>query len=121
MSARWIFLGCGSSMRCVGFFISVDLAAKFGSALRAGELNAPGNGARISAQDDEDNSNNEGHWLPLASLDADWQEFLSLALVRAVFDPFRRLVNTFRRQSRAEFAAPVTKRQISSCASTSKQ
>src|SRR4051794_1413688 len=100
-------------MRCVGFFINVDLAAKFGSAFRAWELNAPGNGARKSTQDDEDNSNNEGHWLPLASLDADWQEVLSIALVRAVFDPFRRLVNTFRRSPGRALAAPVTERHIS--------
>jgi hypothetical protein len=54
--------------------------------------------ARIRTQDNEDNSNNEGHWLPLASLDPDWQEFLSLGLVRVVFDPFKTLVNTFHSQ-----------------------
>jgi hypothetical protein len=58
-------------------------------------LSASNNGSRIRTQDDEDDPNNEGHWLPLASLDADWQEFLSHDLVRVVFDPFKTLVKTF--------------------------
>ena len=58
-------------------------------------MSAPSYVARIRTQDKKDNSNDDGHWLPLASLDPDWQEFLSPGLGRVVFDPFKTLVNTF--------------------------
>ena len=58
-------------------------------------MGASHNSSRIGTQDDKDDSNNEGHWLPLASLDAGWQEFLSPDLVRVVFDACKTLVNTF--------------------------
>ena len=61
-------------------------------------MSAPSYVARIRTQDKKDNSNDDGHWLPLASLDPEWQEFLSPGLARVVFDRFKTLVKTFLKQ-----------------------
>jgi hypothetical protein len=76
------------------------------SARRPGELYSPGNRAGISTQDDEGYSNDEGHCLPLAGLEAEWQAFLSFDLGAVVFDRFKMLVNILQHQEAASIGGP---------------